>query len=161
MAEKKVEKLPAARDPFTSLRSEVDRLFDEFTTGSFMRGLPSVFGSLSSFGDLAPQTDIKETDKEVVVTTELPGINQEDVSVTLQDKVLTMKGEKKSETRKDEDNYHMVERHYGSFQRAFRLPDSIDEDAVSADLSDGVLTIRIGKTKAAQKATKKISIGKK
>jgi HSP20 family protein len=129
-------------------------------SSSFMRGLPSVFGSLGG-GDLTPQTDIKETDTEIVVTAELPGVKEADVSLTLQNDVLTIRGEKKSETRKEEDNYHMVERSYGSFQRSFRLPDSIDENACTADFNDGVLTVRVGKRKDARKAAKRIEIGRK
>ena len=161
MTVSKDKSLPATRDPFASLKTGVDRLFDEFTATPFMTGLPSVFGSLASFGDLSPQTDIKETDTDVIVTTEMPGIKEDDVTLSLQDKVLTLKGEKKSETKKDEDNYHMVERHYGAFQRSFRLPDSIDEDAIKAKLEDGVLTVTVAKRKEAQKATKKIKIARK
>lgn len=158
MTEKQDPKVPAARDPFTSLRSEVDRLFDEFTGSSFMRGIPTMF--TGGAGELRPQTDIKESDSEIVVTAELPGVKEKDISLTLQDKVLTIKGEKKSETKKDEDNYHMVERSYGSFQRSFRLPDSVDEDACTADFSDGVLKVTVNKRKDAQKSARRIEIGK-
>lgn len=153
--------LPTTRDPLSSLKTGVDRLFDEFTVTPFMAGLPSVFGSLASFGDLSPQTDIRETETEVIVTTEMPGIKEDDVTLSLQNRVLTLKGEKKSESRKDEDNYHMVERRYGAFQRSFRLPDSIDEEAVTAKLEDGVLTVAVAKRKEAQKTTKKIKIARK
>ena len=161
MAEKDSPSAPAPVDPFTSLRSEVDRLFEDFTSGPFMRSLPSVFSPLSRSDDVMPQTDIKETDREIVVTVELPGVKDDDVSLTLQNHVLTVRGEKKSETKKDEDNYHMVERSYGSFQRAFRLPETIDDSACKADFNDGILTVTVGKLKEARQAAKRIKIGKK
>ena len=83
--------------------------------------------------------DVTETDKEIVVEAELPGIDEKDVSLALQDGVLTIRGEKKHEHDEEKENYRVMERRYGSFQRSVRLPDTVDEDKVEASFNNGVL----------------------
>jgi HSP20 family protein len=116
---------------------------------SFMGGLPAFFGMLGtgtgrSF-PLTPQLDVKETDKEIVVEAELPGIDEKDVSLALQDGVLTIRGEKKHEVDEAKENYRIMERRYGSFQRSLRLPDTVDEDKVEASFNNGVLKVSLPK----------------
>jgi HSP20 family protein len=89
--------------------------------------------------------DVRETDKEIVVEAELPGIDEKDVSLSLQDGVLTIRGEKKHEHEEEKENYRVSERRYGSFQRAMRLPDTVDENKVEASFNNGVLTASLPK----------------
>jgi HSP20 family protein len=102
--------------------------------------------------------DVKETDKEIVIEAELPGMEEKDVSLTLQEGVLTVQGEKKIEYDEDKENYHMMERRYGSFQRSLRLPDTVDEDKVEARFENGVLRITFSKRPEAGGAQRKIEI---
>src|SRR6478672_3313672 len=122
---------PRYSDPFSALRAEMDSLFD-----SFMGGLPAfsgMFGPNRGRGfTLTPHMDVRETDKEIVVEAELPGIDEKDLSLALQDGVLTIRGEKKHEHDEEKENYRMMERHYGSFQRSLRLPDTVDEEKRAA-----------------------------
>ena len=94
---------------------------------------------------LTPHMDVKETDKEIVVETELPGIDEKDVSLALKDGVLTIRGEKKHEHDEEKENYRVMERRYGSFQRSLRLPDTVDEDKVEASFNNGVLKVSLPK----------------
>lgn len=150
---------PRYRDPFAEMRAEMDRVFESF------RG-PSVFGRqpLSSRGQtaamVAPSIDVRENDKEIVFEAELPGIDEKDVQLAVRDGVLSMKGEKKSERDEKNDTYHLIERSYGSFERSFRLPDSVDEEKIKADFTKGVLRVVVPKRAEAVKAEKKIPIGK-
>ena len=111
-------------DPFQSFRTEIDRLFDSFLGGggfpsltSFRQGLPAAQG-------LTPTLDVKKNEKEIVVKADLPGIDEKDINLTIHNGVLSLRGEKKSEHTDERDNYHVMERSYGSFQRSIRLPDT-------------------------------------
>ena len=131
-------------DPFSALRAEMDSLFD-----SFIGGLPAFSGMFGSSGGrgfaLTPHMDVTETDTEIVVEAELPGIDEKDVSLSLQDGVLTIRGEKKHVRDEEKENYRMTERRYGSFQRSVRLPDTVDEDKVEATFNNGVLKVSLPK----------------
>ncbi len=159
--------VPAAFGSLTGLRDEMNHLFDEFFTG-FERRTPSMFRSHEPGwlmggrrGDMTPAVDVAEDDKAVTLTAELPGMKEEDVEVVLRDDMLTVKGEKKSEREEKEENYHLTERRYGSFERTFRLPETADADKIKAAIDDGVLTVTIPKmAEAKAKAEKKIKIGK-
>lgn len=133
---------------FTSLQREIDRVFDDFTRGwpSFDRSWPSRMTST----DLTPRMDIAETDKDIEITAELPGLDEKDVQVNISDNVLTIKGEKKAEKEEKDKNYHIVERSYGSFYRALNLPAGVNADAIKANLSNGVLKVTVPKPAAAQ-----------
>jgi HSP20 family protein len=140
----KKDVVPRYSDPFSALRAEMDSLFD-----NFMGGLPAFSGMFGtsqgrSFA-LAPHMDVRETDKEIVVEAELPGIDDKDISLSLQDGVLTIRGEKKHEHDEENENYRMTERRYGSFQRSLRLPDTVDEDKVEANFDKGVLKVKLAK----------------
>src|SRR5262249_16109042 len=116
---------PRYSDPFSALRAEMDSLLD-----SFIGGLPAFSGMFGSRGGrgfgVRPHVDVTETDKEIVVEAELPGIDEKDVSLALQDGVLMIRGEKKHEHDEEKENYRMMERRYGSFQRSVQLPDTVD-----------------------------------
>jgi HSP20 family protein len=135
---------PRYSDPFGALRAEMDSLFD-----SFMGGLPAFTGMLGTGTGrgfpLTAHMDVKETDKEIVVEAELPGIDDKDISLSLQDGILTIKGEKKLERDEEKENYRMMERRHGSFQRSVRLPETVDEDKVEASFNNGVLKVSLPK----------------
>ena len=97
-----------------------------------------------------PSVDIAETDSGFEVRAELPGVKQEDVNVSVRDNVLTLRGEKRQEETDEGKNYRRVERHYGSFQRAFTLPPTVDADAITAAYRDGVLTLTVPKAEEAK-----------
>jgi HSP20 family protein len=99
---------------------------------------------------LSPAVDLTEDEKSYIVTAELPGVKKEDVTVEIQDDVLTIRGEKKSEREEKKDRSHWVERSYGSFSRAFTLPPTAVTESPKANFSDGVLTIEIPKKEAAK-----------
>jgi HSP20 family protein len=149
-------------DVWHSFRSEMDRLFDRFGSGF---GFPSLRRMLdiepalrSSFSFSIPAIDMSEDEKAYTISAELPGIDAKDIDVSLSGDVLVLKGEKRQEKEEKDKNYHFSERAYGSFQRAFDLPASVDRDKVAADFSKGVLTITLPKTVEAQKPQKKIDV---
>jgi HSP20 family protein len=131
----------------TRMQEEMNRYFDDFF-GEQRRGLAE--------GAWLPAVDVSETDSEMVVRAELPGMTQDDIEVNLQDNVLTLKGEKKQEKKEEKENYHRVERSYGSFSRSFTLPAGVNQDEVKATFKDGVLEIAMPKTEEAK--PKKIAI---
>jgi HSP20 family protein len=136
----------------------MDRLFDSFL-GREPIGWPTM-SRMTTPDIVRPDVDIHETEKEIVLEVELPGLNEKDINVMVRNGVLSLKGEKKSERDEKKDTYHLVERSYGAFERSFRLPDSVDEDKIKADFDKGVLRIVVPKHPAAVKAEKKIPIGK-
>lgn len=151
---------PAQRyvDPFTAMRAEMDRVFDSFLGRGL--GRPPALSRNSENEFVVPRTDVRETETELVVEAELPGMEEKDISVTLNDGILTLKGEKKSEREEKKDDYHLTERSYGSFQRSFRVADAIDPDKVRAAFEKGVLKVTMPKRPEAVKAEKRIPIGK-
>jgi HSP20 family protein len=139
------ELAPRYAEPFSALRAEMDSFFD-----SFMGGLPAFSGMFGSSGGrgftLTPHVDVKETDKEIVVEAELPGMDEKDISLALQDGVLMIRGEKKHEYYEEKENYRVMERRHGSsFQRSLRLPDTVNEDKVEASFDNGVLKVIVPK----------------
>lgn len=150
---------PRYSDPFGTLRSEMDRLFDTFMGG--LPTFPSMFGPSGGRGlALTPNLDVKETDKEIVVEAELPGLEEKDISLTMQNGVLTIQGEKRLEYNEEKENYHVMERRYGSFQRSLRVPDTVDEGKVEARFDKGVLKVTLPKRPEAGGAQRKIEIKK-
>ncbi|MFA7414312.1 MAG: Hsp20/alpha crystallin family protein [Rhizobium sp.] len=109
---------------------------------------------------MAPSIDVAENDGAITLTAELPGISEKDVDISIQNGILTLKGEKKFEKKDDKDDYHVIERRYGSFQRSMRLPPSVNEDAVSAKFDKGVLTVTMPKKPGTAPAERKIAIEK-
>jgi HSP20 family protein len=131
---------------FDTLQREIDQLFADFT-----RGFPN-FGSR----DLLPSVDVTETDKEIEITAELPGLEEKDVQINLADNVLTIKGEKKAEKEEKDKSYRLVERSFGAFSRSLELPAGVNPDAIKANISKGVLKVSIPKPAPAQ--TKNIEV---
>ena len=140
------------RSNWLSLMPEVDlfdRMFGDWNA-------PSLW---SEDEVVVPAFDVSETEKEYVISGEIPGIEPKDLEVTLTDGILTVKGEKKQESEEKEENYHRVERHYGSFQRSFRLPENIKRDDLDASYKDGILKLTLPKSE--QSEVKKIEVKEK
>ncbi len=137
------------------LRLQVGRVFDDFLGTDVPQRV-----TLRSMGSFSPDMDVAESDSRIEVTAELPGMTEKEIEVTLTDGVLTIGGEKKSESREeDKDRMHYrLERDYGAFRRSFRLPPDIDPKDVSASFDHGVLKVSVGKTKAAKSATRRIEV---
>ncbi len=126
------------------MQREINRLFDRFFHGG-VEDDGSLFPSIWT-----PAVDIKENDNEYVVKCELPGVSKDDVKITLESNILTIRGEKKQEKDVKDDNFHCVERSYGSFQRLFTLPTTVENDKIDAVYQDGVLTIILPKAEEAK-----------
>lgn len=151
------KKVPVKRDeydPFYSLQRNMNRLFDDFFDSSDLT--PFNFGE--SFSAFSPSVDVSESDQEIKVAAELPGLDEKDIEVSLAHNVLTISGEKKEETEDKGKNYYRMERSYGSFQRSIPLPVEVESDKVEATFKKGILTINLPKTAEAQKQAKRISV---
>jgi HSP20 family protein len=154
----------APRHPLANLRREIDRLFEDFDRDFW--GFPfrrPVFDiepfwrrELSWAG--TPAVDITETDKAYEITAELPGLDEKNIEVKLANGGLTIKGEKREEKEEKEKDYYLRERHFGSFERYFHVPEGVDTSKVEATFNKGVLTVTLPKTTEAQKAEKKIEV---
>lgn len=127
--------------------STLNRMFDDV--------MGSALGTATNSQMFEPSIDVRASDGEMVVICDVPGVRQEDLEVTVEDRVLTLKGKRKFESRGDEQV--MLGRAYGSFTRAFTLPEYLDDTNLDAHLADGVLTIRI--PKHARAKPRKIQIG--
>ncbi|QYO75548.1 Hsp20/alpha crystallin family protein [Devosia salina] len=142
------------RDPFLSLHREVNRLFDD-AFRSFGSGLPT-FSGFSAFGGGWPSVEISDREKEIAVTAEIPGLEEKDIEILLDDGVLTLRGEKRSETE-DKDR-QFSERVYGRFERRIPLGYEVEQDKVDARFRNGVLTVTLPKSERAQSQVKRIAI---
>ena len=138
-------------DPLIQLHREVDRLFED-AFRSFGFGFPRLNPTRETAsllptwqGMLRPSVDIQETDKQYLITLEVPGVDEKDIQLTLDDDVLWVRGEKRQEEERKDGQYHFVERSYGSFQRALNLPSNANQDAIKASFKNGVLTITLDK----------------
>ncbi len=139
-------------DPFrdmVSLRERMNRAFDD------------VFANRGEDKDLTPSTwapavDIYETENELVLSAEVPGIAEKDIEIRVEDNTLQLRGERKFEKETKEENYHRIERSYGSFYRAFTLPNSIDSESIKAEHENGVLRVTMPKRQELKPRTVKI-----
>lgn len=134
----------------STLRDEMDRIFDRF------------FGewpSLEPFRNgWTPSVDVSETQDNIVVKGEMPGMDPKDIQISLSDGLLTIKGEKKQEEEEKDENYHLLERRYGSFSRMIRLPHDVQADKVKASYKNGVLKVILPKSEEAKKKEVKIRV---
>jgi len=119
------------------LRNEMDRVFDRFLEPRWYEFEPE--------GEWAPMVDVSETKDAIVVKVDIPGVEQKDINVSLQDQVLTIKGEKRQEKEEKDEKYHRVERSWGAFTRSFRMPMAVAGDKVTATFKDGALTVTLPK----------------
>jgi HSP20 family protein len=151
------ETLPARqRDIFSVMRDEMDRMFERFEYG--WPRLPALTRPTAALR--MPELDVRETANAIVVEAELPGVDEKDVTVTLANGILTIKGEKKHEKDEKGENYHLTERSFGSFERAIRLPDTVDDTKIEAKFDKGVLEVTAAKRPDAVKTERKIEIKK-
>jgi len=129
-------------------RDLFDRFFDDWDWG-----VPSSF---SKENELVPAFDISENEKEYVVTAELPGIDVKNVEITISDGILSIKGDKKHEKEDKGEDYHRIERRFGSFHRSFRIPGRVESDKIDANYKDGILKVLLPKAEGNE--TRKIDI---
>jgi HSP20 family protein len=113
---------------------------------------------LLAMTDWTPSVDISETDTSYVLKAEIPGVNKEDVKVTIQDGLLGIQGERKQEKEEKGKKFHRIERYYGSFARSFRVPDDADENSVKAEFKNGMLNIRMDKHEKAKPKQINVSV---
>ncbi len=162
----KREPVPSAGEqhPLGTLQREIDRLFDDFGRGIWR----SPFGRrLFDFQPswrtderwgAVPAVDIAEKDKEYEITAEIPGIDEKNVEISVANGMLTIKGEKSEEKEEKKKDYYLSERHFGSFERSFAVPEGVDVDRIAASFKKGVLTVTLPKMPEAQKPAKKIEV---
>ena len=136
---------PFATRPFSALQREIDRLFDDFGRG-FDGARPIAF----------PKIDVGESDGEIEITAELPGLEQKDIDVSVSDNVLTVSGEKRTESERKDKAYSVTERSYGAFSRSIQLPAGVDTAQIKATVEKGVLKVVVPKPAPAQ--SKKIEV---
>jgi HSP20 family protein len=169
-----VSKLPVKREamepsfttrwpPFGSLRQEIDRLFDDFDAGFRWPFGQSLFGGQPLFQremtwPATPAVDVVESEKAYQITADVPGMDEKNIEVKVADGVMTIKGEKQEEKEEKRKDYHLQERSFGSFQRSFQLPETVDPDKIEASFKKGVLTVTLPKKPEAQKPAKKIEV---
>jgi len=141
-------------DPF----SDVDTMFG--------RLVPSNIANWTRLGvegngrklDWAPSADISETDKEYVIRAELPAVKKEDVQVTLDDGMITIRGERKQQKEDKNEKFHRVESFYGTFERRFSLPENVNADSIRCESKEGILTVHIPKTETSKQKPKQITV---
>lgn len=140
---------------------EMERFFDRFFRRPFSvtapaAGLGDFFGDYPRLGEISPTVDIFEEGHDLVLKAELPGIKKEDLTVTVTENSITISGEKKREEKIEKKDYHWIESSHGSFSRSFRLPGNVNADEADASFKEGILEIRVPKTREA--GEKKISV---
>jgi HSP20 family protein len=137
-------------NPFLTLHREMNRLFDDVFS-RFETGMPSLLGRGSW-----PSIEAVESDKDVRVSAELPGMDEKDIEVLVDEDVLTIRGEKKAETEDKERRFS--ERYYGRFERVIPLPFAVEQDKIEASFNNGVLSVTLPKSAKAQEKTKRIPV---
>ena len=130
---------------FGSLKQDMDRLFDRMAANKW--------DDFPTLGDWCPSMDISETKDNLLVKVEVPGMDQKDIRISLQENLLTITGEKRQEKEEKDERYHRVERSYGVFTRGLRLPVAVDGSRVAATFKNGLLTVTLPKTPAAKGTT--------
>jgi HSP20 family protein len=155
--EKEETRTPAARygewmHPFFSFRQEMDRLMEDF----FGRFETQPFARKAEA--FTPHMDVVDSEKEIQVSAELPGMDEKDIDVSITREALTIRGEKKEEKEEQGKDYYRSERSFGSFTRTIPLPVDIETEKVTASFKKGVLTVKLPKTKQTIEETKKITI---
>jgi HSP20 family protein len=135
---------------FEKMRKETDRFWDSF--------VPAALKRTDDSGEWLPSLDVSETKNEIVVKAEVPGMDPKDIDISLSNGTLTIKGEKKQEREKEEEDYHLVERSYGSFMRSIMLPTEVKQDKINASYKNGVLKVVLPKSEETKKKEVKIKV---
>ena len=141
-------------NPFRAMQDEMDRMFHAFSMPRMKWNSPTDLNG----GVMGLRVDIAETDDEIEIKADLPGIPEENVEVTLEDDILCLRAEKKSESEKDDKNWKVVERSYGFFERQIRVPQGLDAEQVQATFDKGVLTVTMPKPPTPEPAAKRIAV---
>lgn len=153
---------PARRDifgaPLMDLHNEIDRVFDRMLSSFLPSSLARPFSWNLERQFSAPAVDVRETDKDYQIIAELPGMTEDEVEVIQREDTITIRGEHRDEREEKEANYYLMERRRGSFQRSFALPDDVNPEDISAEFSNGVLTLTLPKSRRAQQNEKRIQI---
>lgn len=150
--------------PFEGLRHEVDRLFENFDRDLWRSPFSRTFFDIAPYWRAetklaaAPAVDIVEKDNAYEVTAELPGMDEKDIEVKLENGRLTIKGEKQEEKEEKGKGYHLQERRFGSFERYFAIPEGVDNNKIGANFKKGVLKVTLPKKPEAQTPAKKIDV---
>uniref|UniRef100_A0A7V6CEG7 Hsp20/alpha crystallin family protein n=1 Tax=Thermodesulfobacterium geofontis TaxID=1295609 RepID=A0A7V6CEG7_9BACT len=139
--------------PLQELKREMDRIWQEFFGKSW---LTEKFEGI----EWIPAIDVSETDNEIIVKVDVPGVNPEDIEISLSDNVLVIKGEKKKEEEEKKENFYRMERYYGNFVRSIQLPCDIEEEKISATYKNGVLKVVLPKKPEEKKKVIKVSVEK-
>jgi len=145
------EVIPWRPFEFDRIRREMDRLWDPFLEGRPMR-------RVEDSREWHPSLDVSETKNDLVIKAELPGMDPNDIDISLNNGFLMIKGEKKQEKEEKDENYHLLERSYGSFTRSVRLPREVQSDKITASFKNGVLKITLPKPEGAKKKEIKIKV---
>lgn len=143
-------------NPIVAFQDEVNKLFNDFFGDVSLPNWLRADRELASA--INPAMDVAENDKEFKITAELPGLDAKDVQVNAAEGYLTIKGEKKQESKEEREGYYRQERSYGSFQRVVALPDTANFDKAEANFKNGVLTLSIPKKAGAQSKERKIEV---
>jgi len=136
---------------FDRIRKEMDRLWDSFLEGRPVR-------RVEDDREWLPSVDVSETKNDLVIKAEMPGLDPKDIDISMNNGYLTIKGEKKLEKEEKEENYHLIERSYGSFTRSVRLPREVQSDKITASFKNGILKITLPKSEEAKKKEIKIKV---
>jgi HSP20 family protein len=134
---------------FSTLQDQVNRLFETSFQGK---------ADTSELTTWAPTVDIYETENELVLKVDLPGIDEKDLDVRVENNMLTIRGERKFEEKVKEDNYLRIERSYGSFSRSFSLPTTVNTEAINAQYTNGVLTVELAKRAESKPKQVKVNV---
>jgi HSP20 family protein len=135
---------------FNSLQNQLNRLLQEFSRGT---------GQLLTSGTFVPPADIYEDEHNITLKLEVPGMEEKDLDVRLENNTLTVKGERKFDREEKEENFHRIERRYGSFVRSFTLPNTVHTDNVTASYENGVLKIVLARRAEAKPKQIKVNVG--
>ncbi len=137
------------------LQNRLNSIFNDFARPEGSQGASENL----AMGNFVPAVDVYEDEQKLVLKLEVPGIKQSDIDVRLENQTLTVKGERKFEAEEKEENFHRIERRFGSFVRSFTLPVSVDTASVTAKYENGVLAIQLAKKEAAKPRQVKIEVG--
>ncbi|MGC6498611.1 MAG: Hsp20/alpha crystallin family protein [Henriciella sp.] len=142
---------PASRDPFSAFRAEMENVFDRFFDPA---------GPVARFGDFQPSMDVQETDTEIRLKVDLPGIDEKDIELEIEDDMLRLSGERHEEKENEGEERRYVERRYGRFERMMRLPFAPADSDVQTEFRKGVLSVRIKRPEGDRVKSRRIPIGR-
>lgn len=142
-------------DPILKMQREMNRMFESFFDNPF-----GAMRSMENWEGFAPNIDVYETDKEIKMDVELPGMDEKNIDISLHNGILTISGKREDEETQKEKSYYRHERTFGSFRRSIQLPDEVDEDRIDASYSKGILKITLPKSEQSVTSRRKIEIKK-